>query len=646
MARCGGEVFNDFKNTKVDFCRYVDWDGDVLSGDIDGIVGDIVCVGLEPYKVYEHDSCPVLITYISNSFDDVENQITECRTEYHPVTVYYCGDFVYVAVEMTKVTGKTVKYVAKREMAEVIRMFNPNGIEVYEGRVRLYRIEEGGKDKWYQCLAQWCRIDFTGEHPTCQLLRTRSLLFSWLGKMCGYHVRVEVFEERHGEASLLIHNLLPSGASVTFVVDRAKLTLLSKVADPQEEKGKLQVVDFNAIAAMFADRIKCKPHFKVWQLLHEGELQPAVVNRQISVDLRLKGGPGRFCGRKLIQFKGLSLLLVLYELSNTNSDSNVRGLRLQIYDLRSSATLEYRFSPLERLVLFPSDDKSVIDQISDRLRVVYCNRTDSHRTLLNLPDNTTLPKEAFVVDGTQEYDIVSPSELFARAAEDEARSVKSGRSRASRMTADDSLAFDAQSDISTKASLIIGSHKELLLNRAQGEVWGWALYFDRTLVNSIKGNLKLSLGLDVVRCGFTFHCYDPRSHREAYRFISFREACTIFYEKTEDSLTDELRALDETSVFEPVDELLECLDIENDDDENLVYCFVSEKDDNPSIPLLYIREHIGDGDDENMRIVVAPKAAAAVMKSFNVQVIEAKGLTKLGTFGTRYGLVNTSTYDE
>jgi hypothetical protein len=611
IAFQGGEVTHTFHNTRVHDVRYIDWVGDILSGDTDGVTGDLLAAGLAPYLVYQREDCPVLISYLCNSFDNMEKQVIELRQEYHPVCVYFCGSKVYVSVEMTKLSGHKVRYFASTEMQEVLRMFNPNGIEVFEGRVRKYYIgstvssglsSPGRRDLWYEHLATWCRIDFTHESPKCHLLRARSLLFSRLSTINGYNVRIEAFEERYGEVALVIHNLLSSGASTTLRINREVLSKVSQCCDTQEEKGKLQISDYNAIACIVCDRLQFQPHRSVRTLLQESELLPRNCGNEKSMVVRIRhvGGPGRLVGRQYLKFLGkLHLILSIYELSSSSSastsssssDSDHIGLRVVIYDQESCQTVEYRISWLERLLLFPSDELSIVEQFIQRLKTVYCNVRDNHRTMIRLPPDFVPPRKTFVVDGTTEYELASPFDIYPRSntglPEDtvgEFSSTKTssksnddqriGRgstkyaladlkniklsnkmnthdpSLVARSAAPSKIAEEAD-DISEDENGFINHPSSNPLMRAGSgtffreileaytisngmteEAYGWVLYFNRTIVDLTRGNLQFSMGINSAQHGFSCFIRDVRSQKETLRFISYKEASNILYNKS------------------------------------------------------------------------------------------------------------------
>jgi hypothetical protein len=775
IAYQGGEVQHSFVNTRVHHCRYVDWDADILSGDTDGIVGDVLNSGLHPYLVYEHHHCPVIISYLCNNYEDTERQVIESRQEFHPVQVFYCGKIVYVCVQMTKVSGHKVRYFASAEMTEVLRIFNPNGIEVFEGKVKKYRIGKDEfddrnepRDLWYELLAQWCRIDFTGEHPTCHLLRARSLMFSRISLICGYHVRVEVFEERHGEIVIAIHNLLPSGASAVYRVNRETMHILSQCADHFEEKGKLQVNDYNSIAGIICDRLKFKPHNRTRMLMAQSDLLPTSLpdadtkHTRVTVGIRQLGGPGRLVGRKYVKFPGFSLkhtlhlIITMYDISSDSSDNS--GLRIIIYEQSGAQSVEYRLSALERLILFPSDEQSIVDQFAKRLKACYCdtkehrNNSKHGRALLLLNDDYKPTRAPFVVDGTQEYDIQSPFEVYpmhgtsvytqedfttminnnsssvlgepsaksigAMSNKDNmenkgnnkdkkdnnadlsanmgamfdiklsskqtntkgnlAQSQKDGANnnnnnntmaRQGSFENDDNVSDDSDFNHKAKAEKFNehSSLRDILESNAMGECMGWAIYFNRTIVEHTRGNLQFSMCLNSTQHGFSVLIHDVRTHREAFRFVSYKEAARIMYDKTEDSLVEEGRCVDESNVYDLCDELLTMLNVQTDENGNSVYCLVSDKqpdDSNSSsddgngdehttsstmtaIPLCYVRTHeiVDLNEDYDMdthtcyRIVVPPASddpqAIMTRKSIHVSVHGAKGLQRIGAFGSR-----------
>ena len=143
----------------------------------------------------------------------------------------------------------------------------------------------------------------------------------------------------------------------------------------------------------------------MWQhFLNHGELLPKSLDREVTLYLRKRQGPGRFTGRRILMVGKVRLVITLYEL---DSDTNSHELRVVLYETRHSQTVEYRLSAMERLMLF-QDDVPILEQICARLRHVYCDISDKSRTLIVL-DEHDVPRfdDRFEVDGDDEYDVRS-----------------------------------------------------------------------------------------------------------------------------------------------------------------------------------------------------------------------------------------------
>ena len=98
----------------------------------------------------------------------------------------------------------------------------------------------------------------------------------------------------------------------------------------------------------------------------------------------------------------------MYEVTNA---SDIQSLRLILYEMEHSQTVEVRISELEKLLLF-NDLSPLLDQIEERIRTVYCDPTKDGRNVLNFRQDFT-PAEFpdYIVQGEEEYDILDYKEL-------------------------------------------------------------------------------------------------------------------------------------------------------------------------------------------------------------------------------------------
>ena len=73
----------------------------------------------------------------------------------------------------------------------------------------------------------------------------------------------------------------------------------------------------------------------------------------------------------------------------------------------------------------------------------------------------------------------------------------------------------------------------------------------------------VSVGISVPQRGLTFYVYDPRTHREAYRLVSFFDACTLLSDRTLDSIENDLGNMDESVAYDLADEFATLIEITN-----------------------------------------------------------------------------------
>jgi hypothetical protein len=161
--------------------------------------------------------------------------------------------------------------------------------------------------------------------------------------------------------------------------------------------------------------------------------------------------------------------------------------------------------------------------------------------------------------------------------------------------------------------------------------WCWAIYLNRAIVSEARGNLQISVGLSVPQRGFTFYTFDPRSHREAYRLVSFHDACALTSEKTLESLEDDLGNMDESVAYDLVDEFMGLVELQNSDNDKLSLVLSGEETERENIVLAWLGEF------------TAPKYEARSMKKPTIPVQRvtvfvhgAKDLERIGAFGARY----------
>lgn len=655
----GGFAGNEYDGQGVSYAYDIDWKEDVISDNVDNMIGTLFENSFQDDLIFENNSSPVTLYFDRKTRENVDKTVVGERELKSRVRVYYRGQDAYVGVDFTRevekgmdhAKRKTRTYFSLVHVDDVVKMLHPNGVEIFEGRIKKYNIDEGGPYKWYELISTWARLDDIGFHFKVNILRTRYLLMSRIGLVKGYEARYEIFEERYGEVLILVHGVSPQG-TIEFRVTREELTKLISVCDMYEEKPKLEALDTNAIASIYSDRLEISPP-KGWiHFLENGALLPSDISRPIKGKLRLNRGPGRFMGRYLTILHGLKLVISLYELS---SDSDIQSLRIVIYEIEHCQSIEYRLSPLERLTLF-SKDKPLLTQILERMKAVYCNVMDPTRALLLLGQNFSPHDHDFEVEGDDDFDIVPLMETseenigmskLAKITEE----IASVDDQTTSQLENNSVTKNSLDDYSSKGDNDDNSDAGLDPLQSLGTIqWAWALYFDRTAVTSLRGNLTISIGFNVTHKGFALYVLDNRSLHEAYRFISLDESCLLLYDYTIQKLLKVLKSLDEAVLFDLLDELIGTVSISMRNENTNVE--EPGSNDEQQQPEQYILELFSDRDDndtkdfivtklvkhvETERDLLNHKHKLKVVPSCNVDIVimECKNLTPNGSLEIR-----------
>lgn len=675
MAKAGGGVEFNYRHEKMEYTRHIDWTNDVVYNDVENIMGDVLHACLSDSLVFE-TPCQT-ITHFSDGKDihDYDKEVTRREKVTCALRVYYRGTIVYVsAATDPQQRGRPTSFFTRMEIVDAIKATFANATEIYEGRITKYDIQEGGTHNLFELLTRWACLDDVRERFGVRILRARCLLFSKVGLINGYESRMEIFEEKYADIIILIHGVQSSAIHYHITTD--SIAELLSFADIQEEKPKLENMDTPYVATYYADRLQLLPP-RQWQaFLQDGELLPKTIVRPIRAKVRLRGGPGRLAGRKYVVFNGLKLIISLYELQN---DTDAHSLRICIYETIHSQTAEYRLSPMERLALFTDETKTIYDQILARLRIVYCNTRENTRTLISLDDKFVPRIPQFWVDGSEEYDIctgrefdsaapaASPSPLpspnrpvqqppFFSAGPDqptvdadstnvdtqtlpteggggEEREGKGGEEVGnSAMGGSDAEKMSAEQVVEEEdefAKYNSATHKG-----RRREHWAWCLYFNRTVVETTKGNLQVSVGLSLPNKGFSVFCLDVRSCREAYRFISYKEATELYANRSENSLYDDLRYLEETILFDLLDDLIQMTTVNTDEHGRPSLVFASEIPGNQPAVVALLRDHVFDEAD-------TPAVRMARIRMVNpstkvqISILSAHGLATIGLVGMR-----------
>lgn len=165
--------------------------------------------------------------------------------------------------------------------------------------------------------------------------------------------------------------------------------------------------------------------------------------------------------------------------------------------------------------------------------------------------------------------------------------------------------------------------------------WGWAIYLNRAIISETKGNLIISIGVSVPLRGVTFFILDPRTQREAYRLVSFFDACALLSDKSLESLENDLGNMDESVAFDLADEFAALVEVQNDDDEHLSLVLSGEETEVDNILLA----RLGEFTPPVRADPRAQKKATIPVQKVTIFIHGAKDLERIGAFGTRYVII-------
>lgn len=599
----------DAKKLLIDSYQELRWQEDVISSNDFGteLFGKIMTECFKHHLIFEIPDSTIKYYYDRKNLDSLEAQCVGKTSTTQKVSVYKVGEEAYVSVQIDKKQifresrSNDWIYFTKLKLTELIVMLQPNNTEIFEGKVKKYDINTGGTHLWYELLSNWLTLDDIGEKFEVSVIRSRFLILSKLGYTNGYLLRQEMFEEVYGEVRILVYGLLDSGA-INYKVDRNAIFDLLPYADKYVEKDKIEALDTQSIAYMFSDRLEVSPS-KNWQhFLNHGELLPHKLYREVTLKLRKTFGPGRFVGRTIINIGNKKLLMSFYEIDN---DTSSHELRVVLYEMKHCQTVEFRISPMERLMLF-RDDLSLVAQIVERLRCAYCDINIPNRSLIIFDEHFVPVYKPFEINGSEEYDIIT------------------------NYMQDDSIKFEESHISSEEASLNMDSQSEIE-EKVKMVDWAWVVYFNRGMMNEIKGNLIISLSLSTTKSGFIITVFDQRSCIEIYYFLTLLESCNFFYDKTFESLVAELDNLDESVLFDLLDELINIIDIQKNDEDGMLVMLTSEKDDVNDLIIANLKEHQKDPTD-----VLAKKTTGVPINKVTVEIIGANDLSSNGIFSSRF----------
>ena len=499
------------------------------------------------------------------------------------------------------------------EMVDFVSMLQPNNTELYDGTVINYDVGENGKDKWWEVISNWARLERTKTKHNLILLRSRTLILTKLGSVNGHMCRFEIFEERFGELLILIHGLSLNTGTVYLRINREACAHLLSVADHDVEKTAIELKEAVPIAYLSTDRIQIKPSNSQLQWLAEGELEPKNIwNKPLQVSIRLRGGPGRLVGRKLYSYHGMRLCITIFEVT---SASDITQLRLLIYELEHSQTIEIRLSDLEKIMLF-NDLTPMIDQVLSRVRTVFCKPdADNRGVMLFRQDFRPSEFPDYIVEGDEEYDIlddIALQEARKHAGSDgtqdyEDEDGENGSDLKRQSNSYSGLGSLMPSDLLKMEAELSESDSEKDIKSVEEEAkpWHWAFYFNRSIVEELMGNLTVSINLNLSLEGFEFIVFDNRTLYEVYRLVCYDDLLPFFYGMSKPEFHKSLQGMDETVVMEITEELYQVLEVEEGLDSDGVGVLRMQlnagNDEDEPLVICHLREHEVTADDMTKR---------------------------------------------
>lgn len=311
-------------------------------------------------------------------------------------------------------------------------------------------------------------------------------------------------------------------------------------------------------------------------------------------------------------------IYVLMTIFEMNSPQNAHELRVCLYHFYDSKTVEYRISAMERLLLF-DDNKPVLKQLIEKMRLVYTDLNEPRdRILLDLPQLNTLKchqvlkadaeeddqddfkkfpflvnVQPFEVEGDEEYEI--SSQLSDASSDDE-----SSENEESLMSGDTEKDEDKEDD----------TNKHSVNKYKQDSGWGWAVSFDRSPLYELRGNLIVSATLCLPKKGFNVYIFDPRTCYQIYRFISYFDSMAVLG-KNMPMIEEDLSNLDESNVLDLLDEVLSNIEVQDTDSEGMIVVLLRDKDI-PEVVKEVIEERPKDNDGDAGSL--ASKDSSTVVK--------------------------------
>jgi hypothetical protein len=516
----GGTVPVEDSTGLIESTRELDWDEDVMAVQFDSVIGDILHETMTANQIYSCKDTPI-VTYVADrDYMDINYQMTKVTITPRHVSVYQNGPDIYVEVMVDSADARgradvtrTKRYFSKITTKEFVSMLQPNSTEIFEGKIPRYVLDDSFN--WPEHASLFSRLVVpregllsSSDAIISQTARAKFMQCTVFGLINGHFARVELYEERFGEITGSVYGIGPE--AVRFKIDDDEYERIVAHCDLEEERLPLEKYDATQIPWIFADRLEVSPSKRFLNFFEQSKY-PKHMPRKVKI--RKTGGPGRLCGHCPIMRAGHIIVVSLYELHGAG---DTHKLRVCLYEPMSCRSVEFRISPLERLLLFKVE-RPLLVQVIERIKLV---QVDSQNTLfgplLILHSESAPSIEDIKVN--RPYEVVPPS---ASANNDEY----------------DDFTVDVNETY-------------------------FGVTFDRAAAKAKFGNLEVGISLCEFRRGFICSAQDKVTYFQTQRLINYPTACSILGDKTLREMKEELNTLhDEDTVLDIVDDLLSAIEI-------------------------------------------------------------------------------------
>lgn len=533
---------------------------------------------------------------------------------------------------------QNLRYFTKLPMKALESILQMNSIEIFEGKSKESLQREysfHSQLEFYRLLASWTCIDNVNESIQTVAIRSRLRIVSLLARVSGYNVRVEIYEEKNANIKIIVSGVLGkiSGHEQLqiFEVDRAVTSHLISFCDEHVERDKLAYFNATTAGFIFADRLCIEPSVGWSSFLNHCNLSSNILKYPPKLKLRKRFGPGRLVGKQLVNLKDLFfcenrsdefssvsneknkflILMSVYEINNENA---VHDLRISCYHFYNGNTVEYRISALERMMLF-QDLEPIIPQVIRRLKLVFCNiRYQNERVLMLLKEATGFIEKSMLKTFSDEYeedDYEIQSTVGSQVSENDGVPLES------------SLNLEGTQSSVLKSSSFHQQPSQVDLD------WGWAIYFDRSPLHQMRGNLMVSIVLNTLKNGFIITVFDKNTFHESYRFLHFSECISVLRFQSIQELEELLRQLDEVIAYDLIKRVLDAVIVTRIEKVGLVVSLNSNTGEGAQTGIVLARLK-----DTSMR-VLSRKYESQVAFKLSIEILRVKDLMHSGLFGSR-----------